>query len=134
VVLSRVSLRPGDLIDTREVRNSERRLKASQLFAGTQNDGEPPRIVVRPPDLNSLGGLVAASPPRQTVRGQEPEVSRAVQPGQPCSAPQDTAIRPPCIYSWNGPLGRALPAAPAANPAWPAPTGQMTPIPPPYFR
>src|SRR4029450_1610402 len=48
VVLNRVSLRPGDIIDTREVRNSERRLKASQLFAGNpgQNDGEPPRIVV----------------------------------------------------------------------------------------
>ena len=54
VVLSRLSLRPGDMIDTREVSNSERRLKASQLFAGTQNDGEPPRIVVRPPDLASL--------------------------------------------------------------------------------
>ncbi len=73
VVLSRVSLRPGDLIDIREVRNSERRLKASQLFAGTQNDGEPPRIVVRPPDLNSISGMAATAQPQQTVRGQEPQ-------------------------------------------------------------
>jgi len=117
VVLSRVSLRPGDLIDTREVRNSERRLKASQLFAGTQNDGEPPRIVVRPPDLNSIGGLVSTPPPRQTVRGQEPETNRhAVQKPPP----------PPCIYSWNGPVAPAPPAFP--------PIGQMTPIPPTNVR
>jgi outer membrane protein insertion porin family len=97
VVLSRVSLRPGDIIDTREVRNSERRLKASQLFAGTQNDGEPPRIVVRPPDLSSLNGVADASPRRETVRGQEPEAVRASPPLPVQSAPQPTSI-----YSWEG--------------------------------
>jgi outer membrane protein insertion porin family len=98
VVLSRVSLRPGDVIDTREVRNSERRLKASQLFAGTQNDGEPPRIVVRPPDLNSL----------DTIRGQEPEAARAAPPGQPhalqnsATPPPQNVLQPSSIYSWEG--------------------------------
>jgi outer membrane protein insertion porin family len=91
VVLNRVSLRPGDPIDTRKVRDSERRLKASQLFAGTQNDGEPPRVVVRPPDLNSVGGLAMAAPAGATVRGQSPEP--AVCPPRP---PQN------CIYSWEG--------------------------------
>jgi outer membrane protein insertion porin family len=67
VVLNRVSLRPGDPIDSRQVRDSERRLKATQLFAGTQNDGEPPRIVVRPPDLNSIGGLADEPPKKATV-------------------------------------------------------------------
>jgi outer membrane protein insertion porin family len=76
VVLNRVSLRPGDIIDMREVRNSERRLKASQLFAGTQNDGEPPRIVVRPPDLSSLSATSTAQPPA-AVRGQEPDAATA---------------------------------------------------------
>jgi outer membrane protein insertion porin family len=109
VVLSRVSLRPGDLIDIREVRNSERRLKASQLFAGTQNDGEPPRIVVKPPDLNSIGTVSAASPPRQTVRGQEPDLSR---------------VSAPCIYSWNGPAASAPPAYPP----------QPVPQPSSYYR
>lgn len=79
VVLNRVSLRPGDIIDTREVRNSERRLKASQLFAGTQNDGEPPRIVVRPPELSTLN-VAASEQPRAAVRGQEPEPAPARGP------------------------------------------------------
>jgi outer membrane protein insertion porin family len=96
VVLSRLSLRPGEVIDTREVRNSERRLKASQLFAGTQNDGEPPRIVVRPPDLNSL----------DTIRGQEPEATRAA-PGGPSVIAQPRQnmarpLQPSTIYTWEG--------------------------------
>ncbi len=124
VVLSRLSLRPGDTIDTRELRNSERRLKASQLFAGAQNDGEPPRIQVRPPDLNSLS----------TIRGQEPEQARAAPPAPPRMAtqsppnanmypqpvqpqsmqpqpvpPQPVQTLKPCIYSWEG---RALPPQP----------------------
>ena len=37
VVLNRLSLRPGDLIDIREIRNSERRLTASQLFETRAN-------------------------------------------------------------------------------------------------
>ena len=95
VVLNRVSLRPGDMIDTREVRNSERRLKSSTIFAGSTGgatDGDPPRIVVRPPDINSLGGVAAASGNRETVRGQEPEATRP-PPGQPCFAPQNTATQ-----------------------------------------
>jgi len=103
VVLSRVSLRPGDRIDVREVRNSERRLKASQLFAGTQNDGEPPRIVVRPPDLNSIGGIAAASPPQQTVRGQEPESSRADQSRRSGWLPPN-AVTTPIPTSWTVPI------------------------------
>lgn len=95
VVLNRVSLRPGDIIDMREVRNSERRLKASQLFAGTQNDGEPPRIVVRPPELSSLN--VAASGPPTAVRGQEPEAAPTLRPapGNPAlPAPPPTSPAP----------------------------------------
>jgi outer membrane protein insertion porin family len=95
VVLNRVSLRPGDIIDMREVRNSERRLKASQLFAGTQNDGEPPRIVVRPPELSSLN--VAASGPPTAVRGQEPEAAPTLRPapGNPAlPAPPPTSPGP----------------------------------------
>jgi outer membrane protein insertion porin family len=109
VVLARVSQRPGDIIDMREIRNSERRLKASQLFAGTQNDGEPPRIVVRPPDLNSVN----------TVRGQEPDASRPAaatppprvaaqgvqpQPTLQSQPPQPVQVLKPCIYSWDGPV------------------------------
>lgn len=55
VVLNRLSVRPGDLIDVREIRNSERRLGAAQIFAAPGTPGaQPPRIVVRPPELQEL--------------------------------------------------------------------------------
>lgn len=106
VVLNRVSLRPGDIIDTREVRNSERRLKASQLFAGAQpNDGDPPRIVIQPPDMRSIGGLADASLPPPTVRGQEPDGpgsaahgSQVASEALPPPAPRQTTT----LYSWEG--------------------------------
>lgn len=90
VVLNRLSLRPGDIIDSRKIRDSERRLLASQLFAGAPGtDGDPPKIVVRPPDLNSISGLADDSPPRTTVRGQEPEAPRYAPP-----SPPHTTLRP----------------------------------------
>ena len=55
VVLNRMSIRPGDLIDVREIRNSERRLGAAQVFANGQTQGgKPPSIVVRPPEIQEL--------------------------------------------------------------------------------
>jgi len=54
VVLNRLSLRPGDLIDVREIRNSERRLGAAQIFADPTVGAPGPKIVVRPPELKDL--------------------------------------------------------------------------------
>jgi outer membrane protein insertion porin family len=54
VVLNRLSLRPGDLIDVREIRNSERRLGAAQIFADPTVGSPGPKIVVRPPELKEL--------------------------------------------------------------------------------
>lgn len=55
VVLNRLSVRPGDLINNREIQNSERRLGTSKVFAtGGTTGGPPPRIVVRPPELKEL--------------------------------------------------------------------------------
>ncbi|MEL7500082.1 MAG: POTRA domain-containing protein [Planctomycetota bacterium] len=55
VIFNRLSLQPGDLVNNREIRNSERRLGSSQVFAvGGQTGGPPPRIVVRPPELKDL--------------------------------------------------------------------------------
>lgn len=71
VVLNRLSLRPGDLIDIREIRDSERRLKASQLFESEATGGEPPRIVVRPPELKDSS--IADSRGGGTFRGQSPD-------------------------------------------------------------
>ena len=56
VALNRLSQKPGDLIDVREIRNSERRLGSAQIFAGRDaGPGQaPPRIVVRPPELKEI--------------------------------------------------------------------------------
>ena len=71
VVLNRLSLRPGDLIDIRQIRDSERRLKLSQLFETEQTGGEPPRVVVRPPEL--AGTALAGGGSGSAVRGQSPD-------------------------------------------------------------
>ncbi len=62
-VLNRINLRPGDLIDSREIRNSERRLGAAQIFAGGDpgSPGAPPRIVVKPPELRELERMASGN-------------------------------------------------------------------------
>ena len=71
VVLNRLSITPGEVIDMRKVRASESRLKASQLFEDEQSGGQPPRISIRPPELGGLVGSSPKSKPR-TTRGQSP--------------------------------------------------------------
>ncbi len=49
VVLNRLSLRPGDLIDSRKLRNDEIRLGSARIFStGQEAGGQAPRIVVKP--------------------------------------------------------------------------------------
>jgi len=50
VALNRLSIRPGDIIDVREIEASKRRLRASQLFQDSPQMGIQPQIVVLPPD------------------------------------------------------------------------------------
>ncbi len=112
VVLNRLSLRHGDLIDSREVRNSERRLKASQLFITNPQEGDVPRIVVKPPDLTSVDGL-ADSPPRgSAVRGQSPEEAADEAQRQALDNQRYEQLHGPSIYSWNGSRATAQAAAP----------------------
>ncbi len=76
VVLNRISLQPGDIIDIREVRDSERRLKSSQLFLNEPTRGIAPKIVVRPPELKDLESLArqGGEDSRTTrYRGQSPD-------------------------------------------------------------
>ena len=72
VILDRLSIRPGQIVDIREVRNSERRLKASQLFIVNPAEGDPPRIVLLPPDLNDTDRIIAGTS-NGTQRGQSPD-------------------------------------------------------------
>ncbi|MHB8864687.1 MAG: BamA/OMP85 family outer membrane protein [Pirellulaceae bacterium] len=76
VILNRLSLRPGDIVDIREVRASERRLKASDLFISNPTEGTPPQIVIRPPDLAEAASMAERKP---AFRGQSPD-SNAVGP------------------------------------------------------
>ena len=72
VVLDRLSVRPGDIVDIREVRASERRLKSSQLFENDPAGGKAPRVVIRPPQLDDLE-QIADRPTTGSVRGQSPD-------------------------------------------------------------
>ncbi|MDX1947216.1 MAG: POTRA domain-containing protein [Pirellulaceae bacterium] len=116
VVLNRMSLRPGDIIDTREVQSSERRMKASQLFNTDPQQGDPPRVAIRPPEFDALGDR---SRPKPTIRGQSPEGPTAMPPpsaGYPPPWPraQSSPPLPPAgvspslrtgtdRFSWEGP-------------------------------
>lgn len=69
-VLNRMSIRPGDIVDIRELRASERRLRASGLFETDPTSGAAPKIVFSPPDADAL----ARKPkPPGNFRGQSPD-------------------------------------------------------------
>ena len=113
VVLNRLNIRHGDLMDAREIRNGERRLKASNLFVVNPQEGDPPTIKINEPRFD---GSSQPAPPRRrgTVRGQSPE--------QPPESPA------PSIYSWDGtrepatrPTMYRAPRVPASQPRTPAP-------------
>jgi outer membrane protein insertion porin family len=78
VVLNRLSVRPGDIVDLREINASKVRLRASQLFENDPAGGVQPEIVVRPPQLGDEDVSNIASrpqepaPPRSSIRGQSP--------------------------------------------------------------
>jgi len=72
VVLNRLSIKPGDIVNMREVRESERRLKLSQLFENNAAEGKTPKIVIRPPQLDDVEELIGRRP-RSSVRGQSPD-------------------------------------------------------------
>ncbi len=56
VVINRMSLKPGDWIDSNKITACERRLGAAQIFAGRQDPGgaTAPKIVIRTPELQQL--------------------------------------------------------------------------------
>ncbi len=73
VVLNRMGIRPGDLADMREIRNAERRLKASQLFETNPQQGEAPKVVLGTPSVGGAAGIAKKPSSKPTVRGQSPE-------------------------------------------------------------
>jgi outer membrane protein insertion porin family len=78
-ILNRLSLYPGDIADVRELRDSERRLKASGMFINKPQDGKEPKVVFKQPGLteeNADGNGESATAGRQRrgrMRGQSPD-------------------------------------------------------------
>jgi outer membrane protein insertion porin family len=74
VVLNRLSFRSGDLIDIREVRASERRLKSCQLFSNDPTQGSVPTVQVRPPEMQEMvEGIADRGGTPRSYRGQGPD-------------------------------------------------------------
>ena len=79
-ILNRLSFKPGDIVDIRQVRDSERRIKASQLFEANPATGSVPKIVFSPPDQEEnqdpeekSDSTVARRPKPPKFRGQSPD-------------------------------------------------------------
>lgn len=62
VVINRLSLAPNDIIDIREIRASERRLKSSELFLNDPTRGVTPTIAIKPPEMSEDGTQMARQP------------------------------------------------------------------------
>jgi outer membrane protein insertion porin family len=71
-VLNRLSLRPGEILDIRKLRDDERRLKASSLFLNDAAKGEGPRIAFSKPEGDE-NKQIARDPKRPGFRGQSPD-------------------------------------------------------------
>ena len=72
VVLNRLSFRPGDVVDVREIRASERRLASSQLFLHNPAQGVSPKIAVKPPQDDTQIAKQPKTAHGGTFRGQSP--------------------------------------------------------------
>lgn len=68
--LNRVTLRPGQIMDIRELKASERRLLASSLFHVDAQSGQRPKISYRIPEDAEIGLAEKAG---ASVRGQSPD-------------------------------------------------------------
>lgn len=98
-VLNRVELRPGDIVDIRKIRDSERRLNASGLFQTNPTQGNPPKISFHPLEDETLTAAQPGEP--GGYRGQSPD-------GYAVGEPVD---RPVVIKFWRRMLPGLSPEA-----------------------
>jgi|APCry1669189034_1035192.scaffolds.fasta_scaffold01374_2 outer membrane protein insertion porin family len=129
-VLNRLSLRPGDILDIRKLRDDERRLKASSLFLADAAKGEGPRIAFSKPEGEEKK-QIARDPKRPGFRGQSPdaddetdEVIDLVLEGEwnPEEPQQETVASKP-VWRGQSPTPVAQPAPQAWGGTPLAPTG-----------
>jgi outer membrane protein insertion porin family len=123
-VLNRLSLRPGDILDLRKLREDERRLKSSSLFLADAAKGEGPKIVFSKAD--DMGTRVAEEPARSTTPSGERPGFRGQSPDD---AEHDDVIDLVIEGEWNEAAGTLVaPAAPQA-PAVAVPAASQPPRP-----
>ncbi|MEX0866097.1 MAG: POTRA domain-containing protein [Pirellulales bacterium] len=98
-VLNRISLQPGQIVDIREVRASERRIMSSNLFNRDPTAGPAPKISFKKRDSDTLNADNRREP---QVRGQSPEMDPAEidlwvypDPRPPASLPTPHSPVPP---------------------------------------
>jgi outer membrane protein insertion porin family len=130
-IYNRLSLRPGDIVDTRKLRDSERRLQASGLFLADPAQGVKPKIVFSPPEVDSEPGgnkqkpQVARDPNRPPgFRGQSPDNEDRV-----VDLTLVGKLAPPEQWPPEEQLHTPMPAAVAPAPAVAAPAGTNPPVP-----
>lgn len=102
-VLNRISLRPGDIVDIRELRASERRIKAAGIFKNDPQKGVAPKIVFGAPGLGK-NTQVANRSGNSNARGQDPgSVVGYVggEPGVAFGALPEGAAPPPGGTLWQ---------------------------------
>ncbi len=79
-VRNRISQRPGDVVDTRLIRDSKRRILASRLFAGSQPGERPPQISWGKTDLEKAETRLGSRPaPTGQFRGQSPDTNMPIR-------------------------------------------------------
>ncbi|MEX0713513.1 MAG: POTRA domain-containing protein [Pirellulales bacterium] len=110
-VLNRISLRPGDIVDVRQKRASERRLRASGLFMNDPAQGIQPKIVFGKPKVNDEAIYAERPPGSGSFRGQSPDGPRWRQPATGSSG--DRWI----VLSVQGRLADRGPLVPPQSPA-----------------
>jgi outer membrane protein insertion porin family len=100
-VMNRMSLRPGDIVDTRKIRADEIRLKRSQLFVNDPSKGTPPKIVISAPkgateDAQSLarGGVRTPTAPRFQSPDNEATIDLHVSGSADKNGPWNSEVGP----------------------------------------
>ncbi|MDZ4819612.1 MAG: POTRA domain-containing protein [Planctomycetota bacterium] len=132
VVLNRFGIRPGDIADTRELRDTERRIKQSQVFVNDPSKGQVPKVAIIPPsgedgedpsdvaqrerkrraERDAAGSEQARS--GSAFRGQSPDTAPRFQPQyQPQYQPQQT-VAPRLVPGSQRPQS----ADPVWTPSW----------------
>lgn len=95
-VLNPITVRPGDIADTRQLRKSETRLKATQIFMNDPIQGNVPTIVLKEPEQKDTGIAKRPQPDQPTIRGQSPQFAGQMPLGRtgPADAPRLAQNRP----------------------------------------